>query len=495
MAMRAEPNQKEHEGKSVLLISYHFPPSAAVGGLRLANFARCLPLLGWKPYVLTINDSSVEAMDVERLRGLGGVTVFKARQLPTAFDLFAAISRWASRMLRRARGVTVAGIPAAPQEFTQRTETFPRRLHRYVLSFLVLPDFERGWILPALWQTAQVFRRHQVDWILTSCPPYSAHVVGLVAKKFTGKKWVADFRDPWMTAESKQLYPTSTLSLVVDSWLELLVIKNSDLLVFNVERLRNAYRDKYSDQPVQKFVFIPNGIPTPDALNKESVSKYDRFTLTYTGSLYAGRTPEPVFQAVARLIKSGRVAEETLRIKLVGHCRAVGEQSMASLLEKYGLGSIVEIQDPVPQTEAWDILRRSHIALLLAPGLPFQIPAKLYDYLGVGTRILAIAEDGATADLVTDSDCGRAFAPSDIDGLSAFIHAEMTTQAVSTEQRSAFLKRFEVRKLTEQLAGHLCQNDRERALRAAVSAPRGHDRERAHQHTKDGIQEDEKCVE
>lgn len=33
--------------KKVLLIGYHFPPDAAVGGLRAQKFAKYLPFYGW----------------------------------------------------------------------------------------------------------------------------------------------------------------------------------------------------------------------------------------------------------------------------------------------------------------------------------------------------------------------------------------------------------------------------------------------------------------
>src|SRR5436309_15016195 len=41
--------------RKVLLITYHYPPSAAVGAIRPAKFARYLPEFGWQPIVLTIS--------------------------------------------------------------------------------------------------------------------------------------------------------------------------------------------------------------------------------------------------------------------------------------------------------------------------------------------------------------------------------------------------------------------------------------------------------
>src|SRR5947209_2551122 len=39
--------------RSVLLITFHFPPSAASGAFRLLGFARHLPKFGWRPIVVT----------------------------------------------------------------------------------------------------------------------------------------------------------------------------------------------------------------------------------------------------------------------------------------------------------------------------------------------------------------------------------------------------------------------------------------------------------
>jgi glycosyltransferase involved in cell wall biosynthesis len=187
------------------------------------------------------------------------------------------------------------------------------------------------------------------------------------------------------------------------------------------------------------------------------VTKYDTFTLSYTGSLYLGRSPEPVCEAVSRLIKEGRVRPEQVRIKLVGHCREIDGVPTSSLVRKYDLGSVVELRDPVPYAEALEIISRSHLALLFAPNLSFQIPAKVYDYLGAGTPILAIAEDGGTADLVRDTGTGRAFPPHDVEGIMQFIYQEIQSSRSrnGSEATGPSLLRYDARRLTEELVGHL----------------------------------------
>ena len=259
----------------ILLVSYHFPPSASVGGQRMANFAACMSEIGYAPHILTIREQDIEQLDRGRLKGLERLTIHRAGVRPTALRRLAEGKAWLRRLLRR----RPAPVPKETDQFVASAapgrESVSHRLRRYILSFVVLPDFERGWIGSATIEGVRQIRQHRIDWFVTSCPPYSAHVVGLLIKALTGKRWVADFRDPWMTTGSKRLYPTSAASLRVERWLERQVMEKADVIAFNVERLRNAYRDRYAHVPREKFVFIPNGISVTAAADAP-VAKYRR---------------------------------------------------------------------------------------------------------------------------------------------------------------------------------------------------------------------------
>ena len=279
--MKGEANSRRLQ-PGILLIAYHFPPSAAVGGTRMASFARCLVPLGWNPHVLTIRDEDVELLDPQRLQVLEGVTIHNARVLPSIERMYAAVK---TRLTGRAKDAPTAGESVDTAAGSHARETVTRRIKRYILSFLALPDWERGWMIPATLAAIRRVRRDGIPWIMTSCPPYSVHLIGLAVRRLTGARWVADFRDPWMTAERKQLYPTSAWSLRLDEWMERQVVDRADIIVFNVRRLRDAYAERYSHQPRDKFVFLPNGISAFGPLDATPVAKYDTFTIAYTGSL------------------------------------------------------------------------------------------------------------------------------------------------------------------------------------------------------------------
>ena len=454
-------------GQRMLFIAYHFPPSAAIGGQRVVNFARGLRAAGWSPYILTIRDQDVEQLDRGRVDQATGLTITKARVLPTILDAALAVAR----LLRGRRGSRAVTLPedAAPTVGAPAAEEgIARQFRRYALSMLALPDLQRGWILPAAFRAIQTIRRERITWIMTSCPPYSVHLIGLIVKLITGVRWVADFRDPWMTTGSKRLYPTSALSKKIEGWLERLVMERADVVTFNVDRLRRAYQGRYAHVPTEKFVFIPNGI-AGSAGAITPAKKYDTFTLSYTGALYVGRSAEPIFQAIARLIENGSITAEAVRVKLVGQCREMNGVPTSTVVSRYGLDSIVDVIDPVPQKEAQQIIRQSHLALLLAPNLPYQIPAKVYDYLGAGTPILAIAEEGGTADLIRETDFGKAFPSEDVAGIAQVIYQEFTARGADSPNHASVLARFDVKRITADLLAQLDSVEADQRAQFAVT--------------------------
>ena len=108
-------------------------------------------------------------------------------------------------------------------------------------------------------------------------------------------------------------------------------------------------------------------------------------------------------------------------------------------------------------------MQRSHLALLLAPNLPYQIPAKVYDYLAAGTRILAIAEEGGTADLLRETASGRAFHSTDVDAIADFVRSEFITRG-SAGFNAVSLARYDVKYITRELLVHLADSQSAQAV-------------------------------
>jgi glycosyltransferase involved in cell wall biosynthesis len=406
----------------ILIASYHFPPDAAVGALRLAKAARLLPEFGWQPYILTVRDEYREqGIDASRLKGLEGVSIVRTGALPRVIDLLAS----AKRLL--GGGAPAAGaVAAATAEASVASpsgETLRQRLTRAFVSLIVrLPDDKKHWSIRAAVDAVTEIRKHRIDWVLTSGPPFSGHFIGLVAKLFTRAKWIADFRDPWLELLAERYPSTRTrLSDRIEGWMEAAVMSGADKIAVTTERMRTAMSSRYPRLPQSKFVCIPNSIDTA-SFPAQAADRYDTLTITYAGTLYFDRTPEPLFKAVQKLIESGTARRGDIRIKLLGNCRQIEGVDTLSIADRYGVRDEVEIVDRVPYQEALRIMQRSHLLLTLAPERHrLVIPAKIFDYLGSGSKILALAEPGATADLMEETQCGRCFSERDIDGIRDYL--------------------------------------------------------------------------
>jgi glycosyltransferase involved in cell wall biosynthesis len=209
--------------------------------------------------------------------------------------------------------------------------------------------------------------------------------------------------------------------LAVERWLEKKVVHSADLVVSNTDKLTSYFTATYREARLSKAVTINNGYDAEVAARFKDDVKESLFTVTYAGTLYFGRTPEPIFQAVQDLINAGSIPRHSIRIKLVGQCGIIDGVPTEKVADRYGLSDIIELLAPVSQLDALRLIKRSHIALLLAPNQPFQIPAKLYEYMAAQTVVLALAEAGATQDLVERTRVGGVFRPSDVAGVRDFI--------------------------------------------------------------------------
>ncbi len=424
----------------------------------MAHFAKYLPFYGWNASVLTIKDKYLRKLDAGRLNDIRIEKIYKTGQLPTVLQGYLKLKTLYYSFLKNRKVTpeelerTYTQSPAAPSG----PEKIFQKVKRFAVSFLTLPDAERNWVLPAVLRAVREIKRESIDCILTSSPPCSGHLIGLIVKTITGVRWVADFRDPWVTSGPKRLFVTTAASTRVETWLEKQVIQRADLVLTTTEKLCANFRESYRYLPDGKFAYIPNGFDGESFAKLDQLKKYDIFTLTYAGTLYIGRSPEPAFKAIHELAKEGKLDLQNIKLKLVGNCRTIGGHPISRIIHAYGLDSAVEVLETIPYLNALEIIKQSHVALLFAPGQPLQIPAKVYDYLGLGTKILALTEKGATWDLITATGAGSAFYPSDIDGIKEFIYRSMSHgNLTASANNAAVRKKFDRKLIAQNLAGEL----------------------------------------
>jgi glycosyltransferase involved in cell wall biosynthesis len=283
-------------------------------------------------------------------------------------------------------------------------------------------------------------------------------LIGFVVRMFTGTKWIADFRDPWVEMLAERSHHTrSALSDALEQRMEAAVMRRADMVLLTSERMRRAVAGRYPGLPDGKFVCLPNGIDLRQTVRREAPDRNTPLTITYAGTLYFERTPAPLFQAFGELVQEGKVKLAEFRIKLVGNCGYVDGEPTQEMARRFGIQDAVDLLDWLPRADAVRLMQQSHLLLVLAPpNHRLLLPAKLFDYVGSGTQVLAIADPGATTDFVRETGCGSCFAQGDIQGLKDYLHdLLMSGRYRDLRNDPDAFARYDARRLSGQLASML----------------------------------------
>lgn len=362
--------------RRVLIISFSFSPRPDAGARRPVGLCRHLPRHGWEPTVLTATndrDPQLEAF-VVRSGYANAIGPLKSRwglSQDKSFDeqMRPLLPEWMFRISRVARNS--------------------------LAEFLAYPDYERGWLEPAVRVGTDLLKRESFHAVLTTSPPVTAHLIGQRLARLSGLPWVADLRDLWSQGYA---YPWSALRRLVERRLEQRVLRSASALVSVSQPLADALA---SIHPGKRTVAIVSGFD-PDELAKEPTQLTSRFTLTYTGTIYPRKqNPAPLLEALRTALAKGRIPASDVCLRFYG--RPPTEALLRQLCRGRGLEDVVEFHGLCSREEVVERQRESQLLLLLDwldPGQPGVYTAKLFEYLAARRPILAFGPGGTVVESV-----------------------------------------------------------------------------------------------
>jgi hypothetical protein len=128
--------------------------------------------------------------------------------------------------------------------------------------------------------------------------------------------------------------------------------------------------------------------------------------------MYMGRDPRPFLQALAQLRRQRGAGHRPVHAAFLGR-NTGGAFDLEAEVRQHGLAGAVHLGGQVPYGQSLRDMARADVLLLLdSPGRRVGVPAKLYEYLGAGRPILALAEpDGDTAWVLRQSGVAHRLAP------------------------------------------------------------------------------------
>lgn len=408
--------------KRLLVITYHFTPDGAVGGLRWSGMSKYLARRGWEVHVITAATQDGQPV-------IPGVHVHHCQQRRTLNDVY---NDWANRR----RGTvalpappgsakpTAAASAAGPAD-TATTPTaspvarFLNGIRRTVSVSLALPDYSRGWIFAAARMARAQLTAQEFDAVVTSGPPHGAHIAGAIAcLGRSGLLWV-DLRDPWMwwpgitwhTALAKGLFAAGLAGI------ERVVFSTARGIVTNTSAFAQQLRGGF---PKRRIYYVPNGIDR-ERLPRPSTNKFDGLSISYVGSLYVERNLSSVIRALRDLVAAHPEARDAIKLRVAGGMEERHAARFWSDVNSADLASMVEVYGRVSGSEALELINRSHLTLVLAQRQPLQVPAKLYECVAMGVQTLVIGDTPSASESEARRIGALVCESNDVDGIRSVI--------------------------------------------------------------------------
>lgn len=356
--------------KPILIIAYYSPPIYGAESVQINSTVKFLKKYGWNSNIISTGNYAQERLDFEL-----------ASRLEQSINIY-------------------------------RPYSLKNIVTKIFGTFKLFPDDKVGWIPFALVTINKVLPEVKPKIIYSRSTPVSSHIIAYFTKKKTGLPWVAFFSDPW-TENNYVKYPTG-IQKKLEEYLERTILKTADKIIVTTEYTRNNFLRKYPALLPDKISVIPNSYDPPQKTRNAVKNRpTEKFIISHIGNIYGKRSPEPLFKALSLMKSTTTNLDKTLEIRFVGHM----DQKFKDMVSQYCLEELVKIIDVVPKAEAEKMLEESDALLLIdAPSATISeyLPSKLIEYIFSGKPIIAITQEGASADVIRSTSTGTVINSDDI---------------------------------------------------------------------------------
>ncbi|WP_139491592.1 glycosyltransferase family 4 protein [Brevibacillus dissolubilis] len=399
--------------RTVLIISYIFPPIGGGGVPRPLKMAKYLGNFGWDVHVLTADPTYHATLDPTLLTQLpDDVQIHRAKEL-------SAMLRKPPVSAAKPQGgiaVTPPPAPARPSMLSQVKQNVFSLLKK-VKPYMLIPDDQILWYPDAVKVGREVLRQHKIDAIFSTSGPVTNHLIAQKLASEFGCKWIADFRDPWTQNMHTSGIPWRER---LEERMEAQVMLQADAITTVTATFAENFRKKYSSQ-IKRIELIYNGFDRADFQGLEpSRTASDKFHAVYAGILYQKRNPRLLLRAIKELIDEGLVDRRDLLLSFAGVFDYPGYTENQDCVNELGLDDIVNVIGNLPHKEALRLMKSGDVLLLIgdvSPDAGAYIPGKLYEYMGMGKLTLALNMPGEATEIIQRFGLGEVADPSDKDAI------------------------------------------------------------------------------
>ena len=350
---------------NIIMCAYYFPPTHSVAVLRNYTFAQHFNDLGHKVHVITPRLAAKASKDTsfKDISSISKHSIFK-------FD-YRSFIPWFNRS---------GNIHLTDAQRRKPWKQWVIKLINTIpFNFLIgeggliyiLMGYRKGKALIQASGTAPI--------LFSSFRPYADHYIcWLLKKRFPECKWIADFRDLHVDPLYKHV-----LNPEKQERKNKKILAHADEIITVSEGLAVSLRRLHERVSVIENPVRPYDIETlPD--------KYEKFTVSYTGSLYGEeRDPSMLFEAIKHLNDQKLIDKSTFQLIYAGK----DEMAMRSFAVKYNVLQYLVSEGFVERSAAVELQQKAHVNLLLTSSIPEMrgiLTGKLFEYLSDYNPILTI---------------------------------------------------------------------------------------------------------
>ena len=370
--------------KKVLIITYYWPPSGGSGVQRWLKFSKYLRDFNIEPVIYTVDnpsypikDTSLESeipLDLEVLKQ----PIFE----PNYF-----LSIFGNNKKKESAG------------FLNPNPTLLGRFFQYVRANYFIPDARKFWIKPSVKFLSNYLKNNEIDVVITTGPPHSMHIIGLVLKDKFKIKWISDFRDPWTEIDYFQQLPLTKKANKKHHQLEQEVLEKSDMVIVVGETMKKKFLKHNHNIEV-----LTNGFDSYE--NSLTIELDSNFSITHVGLMNADRNPTILWEVLYEISSENIDFKNNLRIKFIGKI----DDTVIQDIQVFNPKNIVRIPY-LDHKEVRKYQASSQVLLLSINQVPNAkgiITGKIFEYLQAKRPILGIGpEDGDAAAILKKTNAGN----------------------------------------------------------------------------------------
>lgn len=365
--------------RTLLIVSYHFAPSPAVGAKRFSFLAREFAQLGYDVHVVTCDRRNSPHGEADGTLPLSG------------------------RIHRVAEPVE---LPLAGGGFARRAaNAFARRA-------LAPVGWEYGWARAATARALSIARDLPPGAVIATSPPQAALIAGARIARALHWPLVLDYRDPWSGYDWPR-WRRGPVAQMFARRIETRLVRQSAVRVLNTPSMRESFEKFFPFTNSSQNYVIPNGFDASRHGTQGPSAADARIEIVHAGEIFKGRSLVPVLAAMREL--AGRQPGHEWRLTTYGELPA----PELARIRAAGLSDLVRVLPRVPLAELAPALQRAHVLLaVVGDHMLYSTPYKVYDYMAAGRPILGLAPRGAALfELMSESGAGVAVEPADVAGI------------------------------------------------------------------------------